>query len=71
MEKLNRALCELGYSFSTVIVIVIEILLSLLKLAIIESGKPHPPSLIVSLIEKEFPAKSTALVWVAFEIGKR
>ena len=41
-----------------------------LQETIIERVKPHPPSLIVSLIEKEFPAKSAALVWVAFEIGK-
>ena len=39
MEKLNRAICELGYSFSTVIVIVVEMFVILV---------------IVSLIEKNF-----------------
>ena len=33
MEKLNRALCELGYSFSTVIVIVVEMFVILVKMS--------------------------------------
>ena len=52
MEKLNRALCELGYSLAHWLLLLLKCLLSLLKWAIIESGKPHPPNLIFSLIEK-------------------
>ena len=37
MEKLNRALCELGYSFSTVIVIVVEMFVIVVKMGRVAS----------------------------------
>ena len=71
MEKLNRALCELGYSFSTVIVIVVEMFVILVKMSN-NWKREAPPTLSYCCFTnwKEFPAKSAALVWVAFEIGK-
>ena len=70
MEKLNRALCELGYSFSTVIVIVVEMFVILVKMSN-NWKREAPPTLSYCFTNwKELPAKSAALVWVAFEIGK-
>ena len=46
MEKLNRALCELGYSFSTVIVIVVEMFVILVKMSN-NWKREAPPNLVL------------------------